>query len=244
MINIGCFANYNYEYKSEVKFAKENNFKILQIWYDRNGITLLKDKNPIQEIKNNKYPSIVHALLDINDFDEHIPKLHEILIELDHKEVIIHPVCKSEKYNERSIIKLSNKISEANEIFKKNEISLYVENNSKLDPILYTANEIEFLFKRNPSVKFLLDIAHTDDLKNLKNIINIKYPDMLHVADKHMDVIHEHLPIGDGELDFNYIFNTLLKDYKGNIILEIVKDKRSLIESKKKLKEITLKIKD
>ena len=84
MIEIGCLANFNYPYKSEIDFAIENNFKLVQIWYDKNGISLLKDQDPIDIIRAIKFPAIIHAVLDINDFDAHIPRILKILVELGH----------------------------------------------------------------------------------------------------------------------------------------------------------------
>lgn len=60
---------------------------------------------------------------------------------------------------------------------------------------------------------------------------------MLHVADKHYNVIHEHLSLGYGNLDFNYIFEKLLNKFRGNIILEVIKDKKSILQSKILLEE-------
>ncbi|PWX61560.1 sugar phosphate isomerase/epimerase, partial [Clostridium perfringens] len=79
---------------------------------------------------------------------------------------------------------------------------------------------------------FLLDIAHIDNINHLQDLINIKYPKILHIADRHFDVIHEHLPIGHGEIDFQHIFSKLLPQYNGKIILEIVNKDSDIINSK------------
>lgn len=38
MVKIGCLARFNNPYEEEVEFAKKNNFKLMQVWYDRDGI--------------------------------------------------------------------------------------------------------------------------------------------------------------------------------------------------------------
>lgn len=57
-------------------------------------------------------------------------------------------------------------------------------------------------------------------------------PKILHVTDKHFNVIHEHLPIGHGEMNFKYIFDEILCNYEGKIILEIIKENTDIIKSK------------
>jgi len=61
---------------------------------------------------------------------------------------------------------------------------------------------------------------------------------MLHIADKHFSVIHEHLPVGSGDLDFKYIFSEVLKDFHGSIIFEVVDEDEAIIKSKNVIREI------
>lgn len=197
MIQIGSIGNFNNYYGDEVQFAKNNGFELLQLWYDKDGLKMLKDIDPIAVILEEKFPSIIHALLDINEFDEHIGKLLDILIKLEHRELIIHPICQSEAIDDMTIYKLSNCIKKAYALLKSNGIKLYVENNSRLDPILCTANELEVVFSDNPEVEFLLDLAHIDHYEHLVEMINVKVPKMLHIADRRFEMVHEHLPIGD-----------------------------------------------
>jgi sugar phosphate isomerase/epimerase len=63
-------------------------------------------------------------------------------------------------------------------------------------------------------------------------MVSIKTPKILHIADKHFNIIHEHLPIGYGEINFKYIFDKVLCNYDGKIILEIVKENSDIIKSK------------
>jgi len=240
VIEIGCLANFNFTYRSEIDFARKNNFKLVQIWYDKNGISLLKDIDPVKSIKTAHFPAVIHAVLDINEFYEHVPRILEILKALDHDELIIHPVCKSEEYTDSTIAKLSKNVKFSYDLLSQSGISLYIENNSKLDPLLNTPEEVKFLFQENPNVKFILDVAHIKDYDHLEAMVKSKFPEMLHVADKHFDVIHEHLPIGEGELDFKYIFSSSLKGFQGKIILEIVQSKEDVINSRIKLEKVLL----
>ena len=206
MPQLGCLARFFNRYKDEFKFAKENNFDFMQLWYDNRGLCLHEDdKDFINTINKYNFPTIIHAVLNINEFEEHIPKLLDILNKLNHK---------------------------ALNILKPHGINLFLENNSKLDPIFTTTDEIQKIFSQNADLEFLLDIAHIDNINHLQDLINIKYPKILHIADRHFDVIHEHLPIGHGEIDFQHIFSKLLPQYNGKIILEIVNKDSDIINSK------------
>lgn len=236
-MEIGCLARYFNPYSEEVEFAKANNFKFMQLWYDKNGLSLNEDSNPIEVIKQYDFPSIIHAVLDLNEFEEHVPKLIQILKYLNHKELIIHPICESEQITKQTIYKLSDKVKLTLEKLSHENITLYLENNSRLDPIFNEANEIEIVFKQNPGLQLILDIAHVDSYDHLKAIIKIKMPGMLHVADRHFEMIHEHLPIGQGNIDYRYIFAEILNEFDGKVVLEIVQYSKDIIDSKIKIEE-------
>jgi len=233
MPKFGCPARYFNYYKDEVAFAKTNGFSLLQIWYDNKGLSADITRDP-QEVINNPYPAIIHAVLDINDFEEHIPILKGLLNKFHHRELIIHPVCKSEVISDKTIQKLSDKIGWTLDCLGS-DITVYLENNSKLDPLFSTVEELELIFEQNPRLEFLLDIAHIDSYEHLAGLIKIRYPKILHLADKHFNVIHEHLPVGEGELDFGLIFSNWLKDFDGRIILEITQSDQALINSRLKI---------
>lgn len=235
MIQIGSIGNFNNYYGDEVQFAKNNGFELLQLWYDKDGLKMLKDRNPIEVILEEKFPCIIHALLDINEFDEHTNKLLDILNELEHREVIIHPICRSEAIDDQTIFKLSNCIKKASALFKSNDIKLFIENNSRLDPILCTAKELNIVFSDNPDVEFLLDLAHIDHYEHLLEMITVKAPKMLHIADRRFEIIHEHLPIGDGEIDFDLIFKSYLNNFTGKIILEVLGSYETITSSRDKI---------
>ncbi|ELC8442496.1 sugar phosphate isomerase/epimerase [Clostridium perfringens] len=233
MVQLGCLARFFNRYESEVKFAEENKFSFMQLWYDNRGLCLHEnDKEFIDTINRYNFPTIIHAVLNINEFGEHIPKLLDILNKLNHKELIIHPICENEEINKETLYKLDKSIKYALNILTPNGITLFLENNSKLDPIFTDANEIEKIFSQNKDLEFLLDIAHIDNMNHLQEMINIKKPKILHIADRHFDVVHEHLPLGQGDIDFQYIFSNLLPKYDGKIILEIVNDDLDIINSK------------
>jgi len=193
MPQFGCPARYFNYYKDEVAFAKTNGFDLLQLWYDNNGLSADKTRDP-QQVIDNPYPAIIHAVLDINDFEEHIPILKDLLQNFGQHELIIHLVCKSERITDQTITKLSRKIGWALD-YLGSEITVYLENNSRLDPIFSTAEEIKLIFEQNPRLEFLLDIAHVDSYEHLEAMVKVKCPKILHLADKHFHVIHEHLPV-------------------------------------------------
>ena len=66
----------------------------------------------------------------------------------------------------------------------------------------------------------------------MRDIVRIKKPEILHIADKHFGVTHEHLPIGKGEIDFDLIFREVLPDFEGKIIFEVVDEDFEITNSK------------
>jgi len=232
-ITFGCLAHFDHCYADDVAFAKENDFSLLQIWYDREGISLHREIDPLAAIADANFPFIFHAVLDINDFEAHIPRLCRILETLGSRELIIHPVCESEPITPASICRLSDHVARANSRLTAACVALYLENNSRLDPVFSSAEEIAYLYSNNPEAGFLLDVAHIDNYEHLESIVEIKYPDIIHLADRHLEVVHEHLPVGEGNIDFKFIFNGPLSSYDGRIILEITQSGEALIKSKK-----------
>lgn len=242
MIQIGCLARFFNKYEDEVAFAKLHGFDLMQIWYDRNGIALNKDSHPKENIiKEFDFPTIFHAVLDINEFEEHVPKIIDKLVYLNHKELIIHPICDREEITADSIHKLSKQVSFALEKLSEKGITLYLENNSLLDPVFNTPEEIAIIFDNNPNLEFLLDIAHIESYEHLKEIVAVKMPKALHIADKHFDIIHEHLPIGEGDIDYNYALNDVLGGFTGKIILEVIQSEEAIISSRDKIRNILSK---
>ncbi len=238
MIKYGSLARFFNDYSSEVEFSKKNNFSFMQLWYDNKGLYVNKNRNEdVEVIKKFEFPTIIHAVLDINDFRIHIPMLKDILNKLGHKELIIHPICESEAITKESNKKLSKEISYALDYLGK-EIAVYLENNSKLDPIFQKAEEIEYVFSENPQAEFLIDIAHMDSYEHLKTLVNIKYPKILHLTDKRFSEIHEHLPVGQGEIDFEKVFKEILKDFEGRIIFEVYQSDEAIINSKEIIERI------
>jgi len=239
LIQYGRSIRWFNEYEREIDFSKENGFDFVQIWYQKGDILLEKVPEPKEKtIKENGFPVIFHALFDINEFEEHLPGLIEILKYLSHKEVIIHPISESEAINKQSIIKLCDKVAYASRELGKEGIKLVLENNSRLDPIHYTIDEIELMFAKNDNIELLLDIAHIDSYEHLKEIVRIKKPSILHIADKHFSVAHEHLPVGKGEINFQKIFKEILYDFDGKIIFEIDDEDDEIIRSKKIIESI------
>jgi len=94
------------------------------------------------------------------------------------------------------------------------------------------------MFTKNHDVELLLDIAHMDSYEHLKEIVRIKKPGILHIADKHFNVVHEHLPVGKGEIDFQMLFKEILNDFDGKIIFEVVDEDEEIIRSKEIIESI------
>ena len=235
-IKIGSLARFFNRYQDEVEFAKRHQFDFMQLWYDNRGLVMHPDDGDlIRTINFHRFPTMIHAVLNINEFQEHIPKLLELLTQLGQTELIIHPISENEAITEDTLDKLDQSVKFALDVLTPQGITIYLENNSKLDPIFTDSYEIEKIFKQNETLEFILDIAHMDSLEHLTEMVAAKKPKMLHIADRNLNNIHEHLPIGHGEIDFEYIFNHILPDFEGKIILEIVKEDADIVESKQKI---------
>jgi len=76
-------------FKDEVEFSIENNFDIIQLWYQRGKISMLYEKDNIKSLKKCKIPVIFHGAFDINDFDEFEDDFIKLLLNLKHNGVII-----------------------------------------------------------------------------------------------------------------------------------------------------------
>src|SRR5699024_5551295 len=117
----------------EVRFAKENGFDFMQLWYDSRELCLHKDDADfIDTINRHKFPTIVHAVLNIDEFDEHVLKLLFLLNKLGHNELIIHPICESQPIKEDTLSIIDEKVGFALHVLNPEGITLYLENNSKL----------------------------------------------------------------------------------------------------------------
>lgn len=239
MIRYGRNVRWLNDYKTEIEFSKKAGFDFHQVWYDYRGISINDLPEPKEQcLKDTGFPCIIHALLDIAEFEEHIYRLCEISKVINSPDIIIHPVCKREVIREKTVSILSEKVGYAYEILSKNGIKLFIENNSKIDPINYKVPDIKQVFDENPEVEFLLDIAHIDSYEHLEDMISVKMPKKLHVADKRSHIPHEHLPVGKGNIDFKYVFSNVLKNFDGDVIFEIVDEDEAILQSKRAIQKI------
>jgi len=240
MIEYGRSARWYNNYGDEIGFCKKYGFDFMQIWYKNGGLEFDKLPNPKEKaILEADFPVIIHAVFEIGDYEKYDKDLLRVLKFLGHSEVIIHPVCKPSLVSQESIYKLSECNKKITEMFSDEEITVYIENNCKLVPLNYTPEELRIIFGSSPKTELLLDIAHIDHYGHLQELINVKFPKCLHIADKHLTDIHEHLPIGHGELDYKIIFSDYLKDFDGKIIFEVVTDHDDeIINSKTAIQEM------
>ena len=242
MIQIGRALRFNENYVEEVEFAQKLGFEFFQIWF-YNGFlsakTFCEEKQ--QEIKDVSFPIILHALFDIADYDKYGQRVIEQVDFFDHKEVIIHSVCTSEKITEKTVYKLKEKIGIIHQELYKRNIKLFIENSSVIDGFMNTVEDLRIIFDSYPNIGLLLDIAHINNYEHLKEIVKMRFPECLHIADKHFGIAHEHLPLGDGDLDFKMIFNDFIPNYNGKVILEATDSIKGIEQSKRIMDSIFTK---
>ena len=238
-IQYGCCARFfQNTYEEDVKFASSNGFSFLQLMYSKEGLLQNEAQKQARQIKDIGFPGIIHACLDLNDIEEYAYELISTALYLEHKDLILHPICRSEIITDNTIFKLSKIVSDLLIEMKKEDITLFVENNSKLDPILTTTREIEIMFDENPELEFVLDIAHIDNYLHLRKLIQIKHPKILHLTDRPLEDIHNHVPIGQGNIDFKYVFNDILPNYSERVIIEVIQSDEAIISSKNHIKRL------
>jgi len=233
MLQKGMALRFNEEYYAEAEYAKKLNFSFFQIWFFNGCLSINKlDEPKEKKVKENGFPIILHALFDINDFEKYDDKLLELLSFFNHKEVIIHPVCTSEKVSSRTVFVLAEKINHIHKRLQERQIKLFVENNSVMDGFFNTVDELRVVFDNNPNIGLLLDLAHINDYDHLNEIVKMRYPECIHIADKRFGIPHEHIALGEGDLDFTMIFEKIIPQYSGKIILEAVDTKEDVEKSK------------
>jgi sugar phosphate isomerase/epimerase len=226
MIRFGRSLRWTNDYDFEVNFSKKIGIDFHQIWYSpstgisANGLLEPKEK----DIAKKKFPAIIHALLDISEFNtiniQHISEITEII---GINEIIIHPICRKNVISDDTVKELSEKLNFMNRLVQKFNHTLFIENNAKMDPINYLVNDLKYIFEKNEALEFLLDIAHIDDYNHLYELINVKMPKKIHVSDKRFCFAHEHLSLGKGDLNLTLIFNFLKdKNFSGDIIMEMI----------------------
>jgi sugar phosphate isomerase/epimerase len=234
MIYKGMALRFRENYTEEIDYARSLGFDYFQIWF-YNGVlsveTLPEPKE--QAIKKALFPVILHAVFDMPDYEQYGQKLLELIEFFGHKEVIIHPICKSEQITTDTIYSLKTKINLIHQKLSKRNVKLYVENNSVIDGFFNTIDDLRIIFESCPDIGLLLDLAHINNYDHLKEIVEMRFPECIHIADKHFGIAHEHITLGDGDLDFEMIFNQIIPRYSGRIILEAVDSKGSIQKSKK-----------
>jgi sugar phosphate isomerase/epimerase len=233
MVQYGCCARFEFGTEWNVEFATHHGFDVLQIWYDRAGFGYGQHKHPLQQIARMTFPSIIHAVLEVHELADECVKLLEHLAILGHHRLIVHPFTHTaHTYRLGDVHRQLDGLLPS---LEQSGITLYLENNCRISPVLYQAQEVAALFQAHPSLEFLCDVAHIDDYQHLAELIAAKHPAMLHVADSRFSVTHEHLPLGEGDIDFSHVFSHLLPAFDGTMIFEIVESDAHIVAAKAKM---------
>ena len=234
MVSIGRSIRWYNGFHEEVAFSKEHGFDFMQIWFRDGNLLVNGLPDPKEEhIKDCGYPVIIHAVFDPSDFDQYGDALIHLLQYLNHKEVIIHPVCKKESISENTEMLLAEKVKVFSHKAKSSGIVFYLENNSVIDGLHCKKEELQIVYEIDSYVEQLLDVAHVESYEHLQQVISVKFPKCLHVAGKHFKVPHEHLPLTQGDIDYKLVFQQYLQGFDGKIILEVDGTDEEIIASKR-----------
>lgn len=223
MISFGCNILSTRLYEKDVAFALSNKFDFFQIGYTSEGFPYMnvQDAPYPETLQKNKYPIIIHALLRVSEFNEHLPILLQVLKYLGCRILIIHPLSQTREPGSTHISELIEGMHSALALFSPHGISLYIENNGAIDTLFSSIEDIKAMFAIHPDLEFLLDIAHARDYDTLCRMVDVRMPKALHIADRRDAIAHEHLPIGEGNIDFGRIMAGPLARFKGKVIFEV-----------------------
>ncbi len=238
-IEFGFNVSNTIPFSKEIAFAQKHGFSWLQLWYDTRGFSLHNsDPSDISLLQTCEIPLLIHAALDVNELETQFGILTNYLHELELNEVVIHPVSQEKITRPEAMEQLCYCVRQGVDRFKSQGITLYLENNSKLECVFQSIQEIEQVFTHVPQAELILDVAHIDDYEHLQQILELKFPRILHVADRHLENTHEHLTIGDGNIDFKLIFGDILKNFSGRIIFEVPFEYEARLQSKQRIEQI------
>jgi len=238
MIEFG-FATFKRDYFEEITLAKSLGFSFFQIWF-YNGILCAETLPEPREkfVLDASFPIIIHALFDLSDFEIYEERLLYLIDYFKHKEVIIHPICEKGQITSNTVFLLKKKIEKISNKLIRQNVKLFLENNHIVNGFFNSIDDLRLIFDSNPEIGLLLDLAHINNYEHLEKIVKIRYPECIHIADRHFGTGHEHITLGEGEMDFGMIFSKIIPKYEGKIILEAT----DTIEGIKKSKEIMNKI--
>jgi len=238
VISIGRGIRWYNRYQDEVDFCIKNQFDFMQLWF-RDGSILVNDlPEPKEEhIRRAGFPVLLHAVFDPVDFGQYGGALLDKVAYLGGRDVIVHPVCKKSPIDQHTEYKLAEQAKRFSAIARARGIVWYLENNSVIDGFHYQAKDLEIVFRADPYVEQVLDVAHIDNYRHLEEIAAVKFPKCLHAAGKHFQVPHEHLPLDQGDIDYRLVFREYLHGYDGKIVLEVTGTDEELIRSKQIIDE-------
>ena len=215
-------------------------FEFFQIWFYHGELCIPSIPQPNEKIiKELDFPVIFHATFNPPDFEKYGQRLIELLDYFEHNEVIIHAICETEPVTNDSVLYLADNVQKIYDKLHRNGIKIYFENNSvyidkkgEINKFFNSVEDLRVVFDANPNIGLLLDVAHVNNYEHLKSIVDMRFPECIHIADKRTGVLHEHLPLGSGDMDFDMIFKDLLAGYDGSIILEAIQTWEDIAKSK------------
>ena len=225
---------FNKNYFEEINYVKALGFDFFQVTFLNGSLradALLEPRE--KAIKNALFPIILHVVFDMPDYEKYDEKLLYLLNFLEHKEVILHPIFELEPITNTTPYFFEKKIDKLHTKLSKYGIKLLVENNGIKEYFFNSSSDLKIIFEKYPEIGLILDIAHVNDYEHLKEIVNMRYPECIHIADRHFNVDHEHIPLGEGNLDFDKIFKEIIPNYNNKIILEAINSRNGIEQSKR-----------
>jgi sugar phosphate isomerase/epimerase len=236
MIRYGFNVANSIRFADEDSFALANGFDILQLGFDRRCLSV-HDLDGLHSVEKSRVNTILHVSVGLDEFDGVLAPALELARSLGHHDMIVHPIAGKSQvgHPSKALVSAAKHWVPA---FAEHGITIHFENNSRLESVLQSVDDARLLFATCPTAGFLLDIAHMDDYAHLQNLAGVKMPGFLHVADRRLEQIHEHLAVGKGNIDFSRVFTRCLHGFEGTVIFEVPWDAEARGSSKRAIERI------
>lgn len=203
-------------------YAVQHGFELIQLWFDHRGLMVqgraVEDVGPLRDCA---IKTVVHAVLTPNELVRRAGDVASLARKAGHSWVILHPISGRGECRDGRTRDLVAALRQRLPVFTDAGLRVCVENNCALHPMVHTTEDLTMLVEALPEVELLLDIAHMDGPAHLESLVSVRFPYALHVADRHLAVAHEHLAIGEGDIDINALMSTTLKGFDGPAVFEM-----------------------
>ncbi|HKZ45137.1 MAG TPA: sugar phosphate isomerase/epimerase [archaeon] len=150
------------------------------------------------------------------------------------------------KYHKQIMNNFLRSMKELSNFIKKYDMMMILENAAERGEIT-DFDDYKYIITKIPEVKVHLDVGHAfinGGMESIKSFITTfgNRIEHIHLHDNHGEY-DEHLPIGNGKIDFPKVVRMLKKiGYSKTITFEVFTSKKDAVKSREKIKKLWKKI--